>query len=498
MFERLRRIEAKTLNPLAACLIAAALAAATPSGAAGRVHGYELSLPAGAVAGQFTGFKPCRFTGLASRGTDEAECGTLVVAENRARPKGRLLALPVVKLPALQPTTLPPLFFFQGGPGATNLQYGVEAPSVFQEHDVYMLGYRGVDDLQPLECPEVGKAVIGAHPLSQATRVAITAASKACAGRLAGAGVDLKMYRMVDVIADYEALRSALKIKAVDLIGASYGTRLEQYYARLHPQVVTRSVLLSANPPGHFLWFPDTNDAIVGAYARACAQDAWCSGQTPDLARTTMSVLSRPDFDTAGQRVDMDRVRVAAFFQLMNRSSAIQLFRAVIAADQGDDRALAALARSYDLIMPHAFVWGEATAKAGTDCHPTDTAFAPARVPTATSFGSPLDLLLFAACQGWPVQPPPPGFAKAARDTTETLILGGDFDASTPLRYVQSELLPQLPNGHLVILRGQGHDSWRGEQPKAFDRLISTFLRTGAADDSLYNPSTVSFGGPAR
>jgi pimeloyl-ACP methyl ester carboxylesterase len=340
--------------------------------------------------------------------------------------------------------------------------------------------------------------VVGVHPLGAATRTAITAASKTCATRLAAAGVDLKMYRMVDVIADDEALRLALKIKAIDLIGASFGTRIEQYYARLHPRAVSRAVLFGVNPPGHFRWFPQTNDAIVAAYARLCAADAWCSAQTPDLVQTAMSVLSRPDFEAQGQRLDMDRVRVGAFFQLMNRPSSIQLFRALIAAEKGDSRGLVDISRSYDFIVPHAFVWGEAAAKAGVDCDPKDAAFAPARIPTATSFGSPLDLILFAACQGWPVEPPPPGFAKAARDPTPTLLVNGDLDASTPLRYVRSELLPRLPNGRLVILRGEGHDGWRTDQPKAFDRLVSTFLRTGAADDSLYTPSAVSFGGPAR
>ena len=475
-----------------------ALALSTPAAAASRVHGYDLAMPVDAKPGQFIGFASCQFTGLASRGVDQAECGTLVVAENRDRLNGRLLALPVVKLPALSPTPLEPLFFFQGGPGATNLQYAVEAPSVFRDHDIYMLGYRGVDDLQPLACPEVAKAVVGPHPLGGETPAAITAASRACALRLAAAGVDVGMYRMVDVIADYEDLRRALGIKAVDLIGASYGTRIQQYYARLHPRVVTRSVLLSVNPPGHFRWFPQTNDAIVAAYARACTADPWCAQQTPDLARTTMAVLSRPDFDLDGVWVDMDRVRVAAFFQLMNRSSAIQLFRTLIAAEKGDPRGLAAMARSYDVIMPTAFVWGEATAKAGADCDPADPAFARDRMPTASSFGSPLDLVLFAACQGWPVQPPPPGFARAGRDATETLLLNGDLDAATPLRYVQTELSPNLPNGHLVILQGQGHDGWRSVQPEAFDRLVSTFLRTGSVDASLYRPSPVSFAPTAR
>jgi pimeloyl-ACP methyl ester carboxylesterase len=299
-------------------------------------------------------------------------------------------------------------------------------------------------------------------------------------------------------VADDEDLRNALGIRSINLIGASFGTRIEQYYARLHPRVVSRSVMLGANPPGHFRWFPQANDAIVAAYARLCAADAWCGAQTPDLARTTMAVLSRADFETQGQKLDMDRIRVAAFFQLMNRPSSIQLFRTLIAAEKGDAAGLLAMSRSYDLMVPHAFVWGEAAGKAGADCDPKDAAFAPARVPTATSFGSPLDLILFATCQGWPVEPPPPGFARAARDPTPTLLVNGDLDASTPLRYVQGELLPQLPNGHLVILRGEGHDGWRSDQPKAFDRLISTFLRAGAADDSLYEPTVVSFGGPAR
>ena len=475
---------------------ALALAIAAPAAAASRVKGYDLRLPDDAKPGQFTGFQPCQFTGPATRGTDRAECGTLVVAENRDRPDGRHLALPVVKLPALKSATLEPLFFFQGGPGATNLQYAVEAPGLFQDHDIYMLGYRGVDDLQPLACPEVTKAVVEPHPLSEATRAAITAASRACANRLAAGGIDLRMYRMVDVVADYEDLRRALGIKAVDLIGGSYGTRLEQYYARLHPGAVHRSVMFSVNPPGHFQWVPQTNDAIVAAYARLCAADAWCAQQTPDLARTTLSVLSRPDFELNGQRVEMDRVRVGAFFQLMNKASAIQLFRALIAAEKGDDRGLAALARAYDIIVPNAFVWGEASAKAGTDCHGADAGFVSARIPTATSFGSPLDLILFVACQGWPVEPPPPGFARAGPDATETLLVNGDLDAATPLRYVRDELLPHLPNGHLVILQGQGHDGWRSEQPAALDRLVSTFLRTGTVDASLYAPSPVAFGGP--
>jgi len=465
---------------------------ATPAAAASRMHDFDLKMPPAAEAGTFTGFSPCRFLGLKSRPTDSAECGALVVAEDRARPQGRLLVLPVVKLPATAPTKLSPLFYFQGGPGSTNLNYSVEAPSVMRTHDIYMLGYRGSDDLVPLQCPEVMAAVLEPKPLSDATRAAITAASRACAERFKRAGVDLSRYRMVDVIADYEDLRRELGIATVNLIGTSYGTRVEQYYARLHPAAVSHSVLLSANPPGHFTWFPETTGAVLEAHSKLCAANPACASQTQDLHQTVLSVLSRPDGDVEGAPIDMDRVRIVAFFQLMNRDSALQLFHTLVDAEKGDARGLVRLSEMYGAIVPNAFIWGDANSKAGTDCDPDDAAFIARRLPSRQSIGSPLDFILHAACLGWPVEPPPPGFSRAARDPTSTLIVGGDLDISTPLRYVQSELMPSLPNGHLVIIQGEGHTGWRG-QPEALDRLLSTFLATGQGDASLLKPVPLAF-----
>ena len=55
-------------------------------------------------------------------------------------------------------------------------------------------------------------------------------------------------------------------------------------------------------------------------------------------------------------------------------------------------------------------------------------------------------------------------------------------------------MLPHLPNGHQVVLRGIGHtdDFWVYE-PTASNRLVNTFFDSGRVDTSLYTPNTIAF-----
>src|SRR3954469_20707179 len=75
--------------------------------------GDAVKVPAGARAGQLT-LKPCRYHGM------KADCGTLVVPENRRTPS-RLIALPVTRIHARAAHPAEPLFRLEGGPGLTNM-----------------------------------------------------------------------------------------------------------------------------------------------------------------------------------------------------------------------------------------------------------------------------------------------------------------------------------------------------------------------------------------
>src|SRR3989304_633821 len=77
-----------------------------------------LTVPTGAQAGDLT-LEPCTF-----KWDDveyEADCGTLIVPENRAKADSRLIALPVMRVHATGESPTEPIFFLNGGPGGGNM-----------------------------------------------------------------------------------------------------------------------------------------------------------------------------------------------------------------------------------------------------------------------------------------------------------------------------------------------------------------------------------------
>ena len=95
---------------------------------------------------------PCTYS--TEDGSYAAECGTLVVPENRADPQSRLIALPVTRIKARSEHPAEPIFRFEGGPGVTNMEFA-RASRFADDHDVVLVGYRGVDGSVRLDCPEV-------------------------------------------------------------------------------------------------------------------------------------------------------------------------------------------------------------------------------------------------------------------------------------------------------------------------------------------------------
>ena len=100
--------------------------------------------------------RPCRYA--TEKGSYDADCGTLVVPENRADPHSRLIALPVTRIRARSAHPAEPIFRLQGGPGITNMTVP-EASRFADDHDVVLVGYRGVDGSSRLDCPEVESAL---------------------------------------------------------------------------------------------------------------------------------------------------------------------------------------------------------------------------------------------------------------------------------------------------------------------------------------------------
>ncbi len=117
--------------------------------------GGAVSVPAGAKAGQLI-LHPCHYA--TEKGNYAADCGTLVVPENRAKRGSRLIALPVTRIHARSARAGLPVFRLEGGPGISNMHFK-KASRIADHHDVVLVGYRGVDGSVRLDCPEVESAL---------------------------------------------------------------------------------------------------------------------------------------------------------------------------------------------------------------------------------------------------------------------------------------------------------------------------------------------------
>ena len=102
-----------------------------------------IAVPAGAQAGDLVDLQACTYSP-----SDDveyaADCGTLVVPENRQDPDSRLIALPIVRLNATGNSPGEPIFWLAGGPGASNMHLNPPREAM-ENHEFVMVGYRGVD-----------------------------------------------------------------------------------------------------------------------------------------------------------------------------------------------------------------------------------------------------------------------------------------------------------------------------------------------------------------
>jgi pimeloyl-ACP methyl ester carboxylesterase len=196
-----------------------------------------------------------------------ADFGILKVPENREKAGSRLIHLPVVRVPATGENPAEPVFLLAGGPGETNIW---TSPPVWllERHDIVMVGYRGVDGSVSLDCPEVAEALkVKERLMSHEHLEKLGKAYYAAFQRLKREGVDIDRYTMVDVVDDVEEARKAMEYGQINLYSASYGTRVAYIFGLKYPSSVRRSLMVSVNPPGHFVWEPEKVDEQLRYYA---------------------------------------------------------------------------------------------------------------------------------------------------------------------------------------------------------------------------------------
>ena len=184
-----------------------------------------------------------------------AQCGYLVVPENRTLPTGPTIRLLVATIPALASAKSDPVVYLAGGPGGIAVAEAsilVDA-GINRDRDLILMDQRGALYSEPaLTCPDLDHFFVSSLGLpldAPSTGQLHAAAARACYLRSLATRSDLSAYNTTESAADLAALRTVLGIEQWNVFGVSYGTNLALTLMREHAEGIRSVVIDSVEPP---------------------------------------------------------------------------------------------------------------------------------------------------------------------------------------------------------------------------------------------------------
>lgn len=244
-----------------------------------------------AAAHAGAGPQPCRVPGL----SHEVMCGEVLRPLDPVRPQGVQIGIHYVLVPALGRRRQPdPVFLLAGGPGQSAISLAPSVMGMFSRlnnrRDIVFVDQRGTGRSAPLECEGARRDSVAEQADPERQFAQLMRCRDTLRARPYG---DLRFFTTVLATQDLDAVRRALGAERIDLVGASYGTRVGLDYLRQFPGAVRRIVLDGVAPPDMVLptSFSTDGQAAFDALLSFCEGDAACSRLYPQLRADWHSVL---------------------------------------------------------------------------------------------------------------------------------------------------------------------------------------------------------------
>jgi pimeloyl-ACP methyl ester carboxylesterase len=421
------------------------------------------------------------------------ECGTISVPIDYSKPRGARIDVAVVRARATNAAQRRgALFFNPGGPGGSGVEavtLGLEDFASLREHfDIISMDPRGVGLSQPVEC-----AFTPSPPPRDAGRAAFfdaigPAFLQSC---LARSGELATQVTTANVARDLDAFRAALRERQLTYFAVSYGTILGATYAAMFPSRVRAMVLDSALPPE---WFGDflvglRNEGAAAAERTLqrldslCRGDATCplrgAGVTATLDKVVGELAASPVTSPDGA-VTLDGNAVlnlavnATFYDEAagwptyvaalagsaagDHSIFLELLREAKAEQAGQPEGVLASSAFYAVVCSDS-----GTRRGARDYLPAfrqaDLAFPHFSVVNPSSYTSlftpPLEVA--PACAAWPRNPPPQLAAARDRVAPPIVLVGNEYDHSTPWTWTRRLARELGAEASLIHYEGGGH-----------------------------------------
>jgi len=416
------------------------------------------------------------FTFVANDGQQVvAERGALLAPENRANPESRMIPIDFIRFKSTSSNPASPIVYLAGGPGGSGISIAKRGLEFFTDltavADVIVFDQRGTGE-GAMPCPDaIPLPVNRVVDYDEVLRI-VAEQSLACKKHWQDKGYDLNGYTTAESAHDVDQLRKALKIKKINLLGASYGSHYALAIMKLHEDSVDRVVIAGIEGLDNTLKLPSAYDKHFDDINTLIQEDLELSAKIPDLTKMFRGVLNRleekPEIVTivdggSGKNVDVHLGKFDVQLQVWGasgRNSASAPVPAMIyKMHQGDFEAVAqrtyqfktgALRLSAMTVMMDGASGGSKTrlARIATDAE-------------GSLFGNVVNFLFPEIGIAWNAPDLGEKFRAPLRSDLPVLIISGTMDARTPIEN-GDEAARGLPNSQHLIVTGVGH-------PPSFD-----------------------------
>ncbi len=438
--------------------------------------------------------------GSGLKGKLSAECSTVAVPVDYARPSGPELPINLVRIHDSDNPGHEPLLGNPGGPGGSGIELALGLLSKFPagvltKYDLVGFDPRGAQYSAPVTCLSNAEkdAFFAASP-DVTTTTGFSAAkalarqfSTGCKDRMGSA---LQYYNTVNSAKDMDRVRAALGAATMNYIGFSYGTELGSVYAHLFPDRVGAMVLDGAVDP-LTSGIEQATEQLRGfenafdQFAANCRTTSPCSslGNARTAATAVEAAALAAPLSTSSRRALTAALAATGVEQaLYSKQLWPRLGKALIAAGKGDGTGLLALADDYYRRTSDGKYSNLFDAFITISCN--DTAPGPSDADirrTAAAWVREFPLLgkwfaigLF-SCQQWQpnrVVPPKPTADVAGK----VLVVGNLHDPATPYRGAE-DLTRTIGDAELLTWDGEGHTSYL-QGSKCVDNYVDAYLVT--------------------
>mgnify|MGYP001813386935 CR=1 FL=1 len=388
---------------------------------------------------------------------------------NPDEPDGETITLRVAVVPALslepEADALVPI---AGGPGGSSVDFYASWAHAFErvrhKRDILLVDQRGTGESAPMNCEGDDEFVEGAFSPEETV-----SAMQECLDALPH---DPRFFTTSIAVRDLEAVREALGYDALNLYGASYGTRVAQHYARRYPDT-TRTIVIDGVVPPQHSFVPEIATESQRAIDRVlgrCAADADCSERFPaihedfrrlrdTLADGAVTVAFTNPVTGKPETLEFGEAHMASAVRLLLYSArSIALLPLIInEAANGNYAPLAAQFRLAVGSMADALAIGMHNAVMCTEDAPFIDLDTIDRSALEASYLGPMQLdAIMAMCSIWPQGPMDDSLLTPLATDIPVLLLSGDADPITPPRYAELAAV-DLENAWLLTGKNQGH-----------------------------------------